>query len=120
MAHSDWLLVPALLLAAGCGLNKSPEATERSAQTGQVALVVLDPALNQSALSALSSCRSCHAEVQSAERLVSAGWLVPGEPESSPIFTRIDEGTMPPESPFGQARIELIEEWIVSGLALGT
>jgi hypothetical protein len=110
------LLFPVLFLAAGCGLTKSPE-TERSAQSEQSTVVILDSGMSQQALTTLSSCRSCHSEVASVSELVRAGWVVPGEPASSPLFLRLDEGTMPPEGPLAQSQIDLIGDWIQSGLA---
>jgi hypothetical protein len=43
--------------------------------------------------------------------------IVPGKPEESPLFTRIEQGEMPPkeEGPFDAKQRELIRRWIAAG-----
>ncbi|MGH1344215.1 MAG: c-type cytochrome domain-containing protein [Nannocystales bacterium] len=71
-------------------------------------------------------CEGCHNEVANAggfgfvtdlERLLVSGRLVPGDASSSPLYTRVEAGLMPPpsvpEQP-GPEEVAVLEEWVNS------
>jgi len=72
-------------------------------------------------------CTACHAggaaaggleDVLDADALIQTGQIVPGSPESSPLFLRVRDGSMPPvgiEPRPAEADIAVLEAWIRAG-----
>lgn len=68
-------------------------------------------------------CAGCHARGEDAgsfdhvldlERMVSTEMVVPGSPDQSPVWTKIDRDLMPPSpyDPVSEADVELLRRWI--------
>jgi mono/diheme cytochrome c family protein len=110
-----WILAIMAFFATGCGfLTKDRLAT--SSRSSSVRII--DPALNQKAITILARCLGCHAEVGSVDRLVASGWIVPGNSQASSLMVRTKDGTMPPGAPLAASDLTTLESWIRTGLAV--
>lgn len=67
------------------------------------------------------NCAACHGDtsgsagvfgLQNVSHLVSAGLIIPGNPDQSRIYTVIRSGVMPTSGPLSQADQDLIRQWI--------
>jgi WD40 repeat protein/mono/diheme cytochrome c family protein len=78
-------------------------------------------------------CASCHGDqakpkggfgyISDLPRLLSRGAIHPGQPERSPLYTRIHDGEMPPpgrNNTFTARDREVLREWILAGAPVGT
>ncbi|MNL04905.1 Planctomycete cytochrome C [compost metagenome] len=74
------------------------------------------------------NCTACHGEtsgsggvfgLQNVSHLVSAGLIIPGNPDQSRIYTVIRSGVMPPNGPLSQADQDLIRQWIQGEVSTG-
>ncbi len=45
--------------------------------------------------------------------------LIPGDPEASELWQRIDSDEMPPKKPLSAAEKEILRDWIAQGAAWG-
>jgi mono/diheme cytochrome c family protein len=83
-----------------------------------------DPALDSKALNILSvNCSACHTaksgpagvyNLTSKANLISAGYIVPGNPNGSRLFIAIKNGSMPTSKPLSAADQETIRQFILN------
>jgi cytochrome c553 len=114
------------LFTASCNQNtsKAPSTTNNPVLSGD-AFTILDPVLNQQALSILQGrCASCHGSsnvaninyITNVNSLVNYGLVVPGNSSSSRLYLRVADGTMPPAGAMPNSELDTLKRWIDEGL----
>ncbi len=66
------------------------------------------------------SCLSCHGsgshlDLTARENLIASKMLVPGQADKSPIYTTVQQGSMPPGQKLPPEQVDLIQRWITQG-----
>ena len=81
--------------------------------------------ISTGALSVLQNrCSSCHnptstettpiPDILNIEDMTTNGWILPGAPQNSPIFTSIIDGSMPKgQEPLSSSETSLVRDWII-------
>ncbi|HEX4926120.1 MAG TPA: c-type cytochrome domain-containing protein [Bdellovibrionales bacterium] len=122
----DVLTMAVLSSAIGCSqkgdLKYSPEqSSSRSGEPDMSAAPAGLQLIN-------TNCNGCHGtapgsgnvyDVTNVSHLVSTGLIVPGSPDTSPLFNTIAAGNMPPTGSLAAADIETIRQWIIDGAQQG-
>jgi mono/diheme cytochrome c family protein len=103
-AWRAWLLASVFLLVGGAA-HAAETYEEVSAQILKVSCVGCHSGLSAPAGLDLSSYAS----------LMASGVIVPGKPEESYLFERIEAGEMPPKVPLTAAEVDLVRRWILAG-----
>lgn len=70
-------------------------------------------------------CSSCHGpggpgyagfdDVADPVGMIADGWVIPGNPDGSPIVQQIVQGEMPPTGPLVAGEVSSVREWIACG-----
>ena len=119
------------LLAAtamtGCPVVDTVEIlAERLPASGSGGGVLLDVSFELDVLPMLEeTCWECHTgtsppagvDLSSYETILDSGVVEPGRPESSPLYTMVRDGMMPPpgREPLSDAEVQWIGDWIEAG-----
>ena len=114
-----------LFLCLGCGSAKHQEGTTNQSGTGATTTVPIpgvDPTIQAHAMSLLSTkCGSCHTGsssyggfncVNDVKAMVAQGFIRPGDAAHSPVYTTMNNGTMPPGGGIPATDIQSIKNWI--------
>lgn len=115
------LALPLILLSIACGGPGGLKYTEDFSNTDNGG-----PGSQPAALQILqTNCAACHGgattgeggiyDILNREHLVAQGLIVPGSPDTSPLFNTIAAGSMPPTGPLADGDIATIRQWISDG-----
>lgn len=71
-------------------------------------------------------CLSCHdqnatnplKDILNKEKMILEGYVVIGEPQSSPIYIDVIDGQMPPDAPLNNAEVSTLKLWLLGENAL--
>lgn len=110
MKKNPLLLSLVFLVSLSCGKSKSDLTYSESSTFPQSEAATFSEVKSQILT---PHCVRCHTEASSETGI--KDWVHPGQPETSPLFTRIEDGSMPKdESPLPSSDLELVRNYITN------
>ena len=105
---------PNQIIHSSSSQDPNADAALRSASLEKDAMAILN-----------ARCASCHNSsnpkgdigfITDINSLKYYRFIVPGEPQLSPLYEVIAKGEMPPSGPLAQAQVQIIYDWIFEGM----
>lgn len=118
-----------LLAHQNCTYNMGPDANPEALAADELAVGVADSTGTEAIQILQNRCASCHNEekpegeigyITDVNALEYYRLVIPGEPQISPLYEQVANGSMPPSGSLSQAEISVLYEWINTGLVEDT